>query len=119
MLSKFSGFGKRDDMSSLLIEMTDRGGVVHPFECQAGSSLMQMCQTHGLPVAATCGGAKSCGTCHVYVHEGYGRVGAPDEDEADLLGESDHYREGISRLSCQVLPESLSGTLQVELAPED
>jgi len=115
----FSRFQKRLDMPDLQIEVTDRRGDVHSFEFQAGSSLMQMCQTKGLPVAATCGGAKSCGTCHVYVQEGYGRVGAPDEDEADLLCESDHYREGVSRLSCQMLLESLVGNLHIELAPED
>ncbi|MNR64299.1 Putidaredoxin [compost metagenome] len=70
-------------------------------------------------MAATCGGAKSCATCHVYIGEGSPPVGLPDEDEIDLLSESDHFHEGVSRLSCQIVLVSTLSGLHVELAPQD
>lgn len=80
---------------------------------------MALLKSAGLPVAAICGGAKSCATCHVYIKEGYEIVGSPDEDEADLLDESAYYREGVSRLSCQIeVVPSLTG-LHIEIAAQD
>ena len=106
-------------MSDIRIEVTDRKGRVSEVVGPIGSTLMEVLKARGLPVAATCGGAKSCATCHVYVGEGSPQVSLPDEDEVDLLSESDHYREGTSRLSCQiVLLPTLTG-LHVELAPQD
>ena len=46
-------------------------------------------------------------------------VGLPDEDEVDLLSESDHYREGVSRLSCQIVLLPVLAGLHVVLAPQD
>lgn len=106
-------------MSEIHIEVTDRKGRHHSLQAMPGGSLMSLLKSRGLPVAATCSGAKSCATCHVYVEGGYEAVGSPDDDEIDLLAESDHYRETTSRLSCQikVVPE-LTG-LRIELAPQD
>jgi len=105
-------------MSEINIEVTDRKGRTVHVSGREGSTLMEALKAQGLPVAATCGGAKSCATCHVYIGEGSSLVGMPDEDEVDLLSESDHYKEGVSRLSCQIdlIPE-LAG-LHVELAPQ-
>ena len=105
-------------MSEVLIEVTDRKGQVRQLSGPVGSTLMVLLKARGMPVAGTCSGAKVCSTCHVYIAEGYSRVGAPDEDELDLLSESEHCR-GNSRLGCQItLEEGLAG-LQVELAPQD
>jgi 2Fe-2S ferredoxin len=106
-------------MKNLLIEVTDRRGKVHLIESRSGSNLMELLKAQGLPVAATCGGAKSCATCHVYVHQGYDLFNSPDEDEADLLCESNHFRDRVSRLSCQISPGTLTGSLRIELAPQD
>lgn len=106
-------------MSSIRIHATDRQGHSHSLDVQEIYSLMEQLKARGLPVAATCGGSKSCATCHVYVAEGYARVGEPDEDEVDLLIESDHYRPGISRLSCQITLDCALNELKVELAPQD
>lgn len=106
-------------MSDIEIEVTDRKGRLHLLHAAAGGSLMTLLKSAGLPVAATCSGAKSCATCHVYVQGGYEIVGAPDEDEIDLLDESDHYREGVSRLSCQIeVVPGLTG-LHIEIAAQD
>ncbi|AIP08998.1 2Fe-2S iron-sulfur cluster-binding protein [Burkholderia pseudomallei] len=106
-------------MSTIQIEVTDRKGRHHSLKVVPSGTLMAALKSQGLPVAATCSGAKSCATCHVYAEEGYERVGAPDDDETDLLLESDHHRKGASRLSCQIeLLPGLDG-LHIEIAPQD
>lgn len=106
-------------MPSIEIEVTDRKGEKHAIQSSSGDTLMSSLRSAGLPVIATCSGAMSCATCHVYVKGGYESVGLPSEDEIDLLLESEHYREGTSRLSCQIeVSPSLSG-LCIELAAQD
>ncbi len=105
-------------MPDIKVEVTDRKGQLAIVAGQAGTSLMQAMKDRGLPIAAICSGAKSCATCHVYIVEGYARVGAPDEDELDLLAESDHYREHTSRLSCQIELTPDLENLVLQLAPE-
>ena len=106
-------------MSNVKVSVMDRSGKVFSIEASSGTTLMQAMKDRGLPVAAICSGAKSCATCHVFVEEGLRRVGVPDEDECDLLSESSHYREGVSRLSCQIeLGDDLQG-IAVRLAPQE
>jgi 2Fe-2S ferredoxin len=105
-------------MPEIKIEVTDRKGQVAVFAASSGTTLMHAMKDHGLPVAAICSGAKSCATCHIFVSEGYTRVGTPDEDEIDLLAESDHYQEDMSRLSCQIELSAEMENLKVQLAPE-
>jgi 2Fe-2S ferredoxin len=58
---------------------------------------------------AVCGGSCICGTCQVYVVDGYGAVGPPGEDELVVLGETG-VQKPTSRLSCQIrLSESCDG----------
>lgn len=106
-------------MSRVSIHVTDRNGRQVSIAGEAGWSLMETMKSHGLPVAGTCGGAKVCSTCHVFVTEGYERVGAPDEDEQDLLDESSHVRASCSRLACQIRLDAALTDLEVELAPAD
>jgi ferredoxin, 2Fe-2S len=107
-------------MLEIQIEVTDRKGRVSQLAGAQGLTLMEVLKARGMPVAATCGGAKSCATCHVYLEAGYELTGPPaDEDELDLLSESDHYRAGKSRLSCQIVLAPVLSGLRVELAPQD
>src|SRR5687767_14438995 len=106
-------------MFDIQIEVTDRKGRISQLTGAQGVTLMEVLKAHGLPVAATCGGAKSCATCHVYLGANSAKVSPPDEDEIDLLSESEHYREGISRLSCQIVLLPMLAGLRVELAPQD
>lgn len=53
-------------------------------------------------IAAECGGACSCATCHVIIaHDWIDRVGRADDIEKDLLGSLDNATSE-SRLCCQV-----------------
>lgn len=109
----------RDSSSTIELEVTDRKGQARSVRGQPGVTLMHALKEAGLPVAATCSGAMSCATCHVYVDEGLDRVGHPSEDEVDLLSESAHFREGQSRLSCQVFLDADVDGLRLSLAPQD
>src|SRR6218665_770714 len=90
-------------MVDIAIEVTDRKGRISQLAGTEGLTLMDALKSQGLPVAATCGGAKSCANCHVYIGEGSPPLDLPDEDQADLLSDTDHYPEGVSRLSCQIV----------------
>lgn len=73
-------------------------------EAPLGTSLMQAAVNAGVDaIAAECGGACACGTCHcVLPTEWFERVAAPEEDEIDML-EFVIDPQPTSRLSCQVV----------------
>jgi 2Fe-2S ferredoxin len=105
-------------MKTIQLWIADRDGEVRELLAEPDLSLMEALRDNGFSISATCGGSMICGTCHVYLAEGYGRAGTPDEDEIALLEESGHYRESLSRLSCQIKVSSSLVDLKVELAPE-
>lgn len=100
--------------------VTDRRGEQHTLESDTGYSIMEILQRNGQDVAALCGGACSCATCHVFVAPAWlGQLPARSRDEQVLVQESQYYREQQSRLSCQLaFTEALDG-IELELAPED
>ena len=71
-------------------------------------------------IEGTCGGAMSCGTCHVYVDPSWAdRLPPKGEDEAAMLEAISDFVElrPSSRLSCQIaIDDSLDG-LRLEIAP--
>ncbi|MCP4208490.1 MAG: 2Fe-2S iron-sulfur cluster binding domain-containing protein [Shimia sp.] len=69
-----------------------------------GNSLMQAAVNAGVDaIAAECGGACACGTCHcVLPQDWFERVAAPASDEIDML-EFVIEPQPTSRLSCQVV----------------
>lgn len=97
---------------------TDRKGAEHVIEGRDGWSVMEMLRDAGLPVAAECGGACACATCHVYVNEGwYEKLSPPSDAEVDMLDMALAV-EPNSRLSCQIVcAEALDG-IKVTVAPE-
>ncbi|GHA14859.1 (2Fe-2S) ferredoxin [Devosia pacifica] len=99
------------------IHVTDQAGVEHELEGLDGWRTMEVIRDWGLNIKAECGGACSCATCHVFVAEEWmDKVGAPSEEEEDMLDTVADVRSN-SRLSCQILlDESLDG-LKVTLAP--
>lgn len=102
------------------ITIVNREGEARDIEAEDGLSLMETIRDNSFDeLLALCGGCCSCATCHVYVEDSFlPVVGAPSEDEADLLDSSD-YRKENSRLSCQIpITDALNG-MHVTIAPED
>jgi len=97
---------------------TDRKGAEHVIEGRDGWSVMEMLRDSGLPVAAECGGACACATCHIYVTDGwYEKLPPPSDAEVDMLDMALAV-EPNSRLSCQIVcAEALDG-IKVTVAPE-
>ena len=63
---------------------------------------MEILRDGGLDIAAECGGACACATCHVYVNDGwYEKLPPPSEAEIDMLDMALAV-EPNSRLSCQI-----------------
>jgi ferredoxin, 2Fe-2S len=102
----------------LKIFVTDRDETKYSLEGQAGMSLMEVLRQNGLSIAAECGGACACATCHVYVTNGwFEKLQPPEVNEVDML-EVAPSSTSISRLSCQIpCADDLDGITLV-VAPE-
>ena len=88
-----------------------QGGVKHEAAAAEGSTLMQAAVNNNVPgIAADCGGACACGTCHVYVDPAWlAATGTPNEIEAGML-EFTLDPQPNSRLSCQIkITQALDG----------
>ena len=85
---------------------------------ELGTTVMEAGRDAGLGIEGTCGGCLSCATCHVIVDKDwFSKIGAPDEDEIDMLDLAFGLTE-TSRLGCQIeMSERLDG-LRVAI-PED
>jgi|SRR3954447_22752673 2Fe-2S ferredoxin len=71
----------------------------------AATSLMRAALTHRMPgIIGECGGAATCGTCHVYVTHTSEDLAPPSPDEEDMLEWTAAERAATSRLSCQLVP---------------
>jgi ferredoxin, 2Fe-2S len=108
------------DLADGAFTAIDREGRAHRLPGVNGYRLMEILRDFGLDIAATCGGAAACGTCHVYVDPFYlAKLSAPNREEEYQF---DHFRalRPNSRLSCQIIwdRDALDG-LTVELAPEE
>jgi len=97
---------------------TDRQGKEHMLEGRDGWSVMEILRDGGLDIAAECGGACACATCHVYVNGDWLEKLPPrSEGETDMLDMALAV-EPNSRLSCQIVcSEALDG-IKVTIAPE-
>lgn len=97
---------------------TDRKGAVHEVEGTLGWTVMEALRDAGLPVAAECGGACACATCHVYVaEEWFAKLNPPSPEELDMLDMALAV-ESNSRLSCQIRCEQALDGIAVTIAPE-
>ena len=96
----------------------DRNGGEHTLEGRDGWSVMEILRDAGLPVAAECGGACACATCHVYINEGWHeRLAPPSSAETDMLDMALAV-EPNSRLSCQLKCTPEIDGIKVTIAPE-
>jgi 2Fe-2S ferredoxin len=103
-----------------IVRIRDRDGSEREIDAPEGLPLMEALRDASTGIEGTCGGAMSCGTCHVYVDPSWAeRLPPCSEDETMMLeaiGDFVPLRPS-SRLSCQVrLSEALSG-IAVEIAP--
>jgi 2Fe-2S ferredoxin len=98
--------------------VTDREGKTHAIEGRDDWSVMEIIRDANLPLAAECGGACACATCHVYVAEDWlAKLPEQQTQEIEMLDFGVAVQQN-SRLSCQIkMSEELDG-LKVTLAPE-
>jgi ferredoxin, 2Fe-2S len=87
------------------------------FDAKIGQSLMQAATAAGIDaIAADCGGALTCATCHVYIDSAWAhRLAAPEADEMAMLEMVAAPRRETSRLSCQITIDAALDGLCIEL----
>ena len=85
------------------ITFIEADGTTVEATAEPGMSVMQVAVNAGIAaIAAECGGACACGTCHCYVAEDWtDKITPPKEDESDML-EFVIDPTATSRLSCQI-----------------
>ena len=93
-------------------------GSEHALDVENGSTLMEIGRDNNMGLEGTCGGSLSCATCHVYFSDAdYARVGAPSDDEMDMLELAFGLTE-TSRLGCQFRGDDTLDGLTVKV-PDD
>ncbi|MFI9627409.1 2Fe-2S iron-sulfur cluster-binding protein [Streptomyces sp. NPDC052042] len=92
-------------------------GQVRPVDAPEGVSLMEAAVRNGVPgIAAECGGACACATCHVYIGNSFrARTGEPGVFESEMLDEVLAERRPTSRLACQIRITSDMEALEVDV----
>jgi len=106
-------------MPKVTYRRPDGTAVTH--DVPLGSSVMRgAVLNHVDGIVAECGGAASCGTCHVYVDGSFGPVLPPmHELEDEVLYCVAAPRRATSRLSCQLAVTEQMDGLVVELPPAE
>ena len=90
------------------ITFIQNDGIERVVEAEPGMTVMEAAVKNSIPgIAAECGGACACATCHVYVDEAWReKTGQPEEDMLDFAFDI----RPESRLSCQIkVTEDLDG----------
>ena len=102
------------------IVVTDRAGDKHEIEIADGDNVMEPLRELDNGIEALCGGMCSCATCHIFIEPGwYSKLDAPQDDELELLEETECFRKDESRLSCQIeFTDALDG-MTFTIAPEE
>ena len=89
-------------------------GNIRVIEVLPHGTVMIVASDNGIGgIIAECGGAMSCGTCHVYLDSAsFSRLEPPNKAEVDMLDLVTASRRPTSRLSCQIKVNThLSGAL--------
>jgi 2Fe-2S ferredoxin len=95
------------------VYVTQQDGQSLTLEAPSGRRLMEVLRDGGTTVEGTCGGACSCGSCHVYVDDTWLTKlteAATDEREMiEAIGDVIEVRPS-SRLACQIrMTDALDG----------
>lgn len=102
------------------ITVYDQEGKEHILSADAQNILMEPLRDEGL-VDATCGGAASCGTCHIYLRDDWiSKCGERTEDEGYMLeGLEEHVEvKDVSRLACQIMITDELDGISMDIAPQ-
>ena len=85
------------------ITFVDSHGQARTVEGEVGSTLMETARRNDIPeIAAECGGACACATCHVYVDSAWSeKTGKASQMEEDMLDFAFDVQPN-SRLCCQI-----------------
>lgn len=102
------------------IVVTDRAGDTHEISIDVGDNIMEPLRELDNGIEALCGGMCSCATCHIFVDpEWAAKLDEAQDDELELLEETECYRKDESRLSCQIeYNDDLDG-MSFTIAPEE
>lgn len=98
----------------------DENQVKHETQATPGSNLMELATENLIPgIDAECGGAGSCGTCHVYINQPdyLDKLEAINEVENMLLDCLD-TTTASSRLACQINLTDAQDGMTVHVAPQ-
>jgi len=79
-----------------------------------GQSLLEVALTNDINLHHNCGGVCACSTCHLYVEQGEGFLEELSDREEDFIDRAVNPRLN-SRLGCQCVLQSGSGTIVVTL----
>jgi 2Fe-2S ferredoxin len=93
------------------ITFIQKDGTERVVEAEPGMTVMEAAVKNSIPgIAAECGGACACATCHVYVDDAWREAtGSPEQMEEDMLDFAFDVRPS-SRLSCQIkVTDALDG----------
>ena len=74
-------------------------------EVSEGTTLMQAAKQANIrEIPAECGGSCACATCHIYMSNAWTHILPIKQNslEQSLLEYEPGYKEGVSRLSCQI-----------------
>ncbi|WP_029890562.1 2Fe-2S iron-sulfur cluster-binding protein [Polycyclovorans algicola] len=106
-------------MADVLVTLRD--GRQCSLDAADGELLMEVLRNGEAGVDGTCGGACSCGTCHVYIADEWAaRLPAKSEDEAMMLEALADFVElkPTSRLACQIPLTAEFKGIAVTIAPQ-
>ena len=108
---------RESEENERVVFVVDHDGHEHELAALDGWRVMEVLRDWGVEVAAECGGAGLCATCHVYVDEPWvERIDPPSEDELNSLDDAPAV-ETTSRLCCQILVSPKTDGLRVRMAP--
>ena len=94
------------------ITFIQHDGTERVVEAEPGMTVMEAAVKNSIPgIAAECGGACACATCHVYVDEAWREAtGSPEQMEEDMLDFAFDVRADEPALSCQIkVTDALDG----------
>ena len=93
------------------ITYIEHNGKSHTLEVENGLTVMEGAVQNNVPgIAADCGGACACATCHVYVEEKwFNKLTKKESAEEDML-DTAFEPNSFSRLGCQItISDELDG----------